>query len=246
METSSFFENIFNKTSQNSILIMQETGIVNCINEAFTVNFGYKNEDVKGKMFDIFFTHDDIKKGLPDSELNTVLNNGKAIDNNFMVHKNGNLVWVSGESVLINSGKENVIVKIIQNIHSQKVLEHLLTDANTLLDKLFNITNHYPLVLLDSAMRIIKANDPFLKLFKIDHTQIGGKKLSELENNFWSDKNVNAALRRMAIKEQDLSGQTFPYKDGGGQDVNLQLEAKNIYDKSDADKKTLLIVKVAG
>jgi len=223
---------------------MNEKGIIISVNQAFTASFGYKNEEVAGKSCDIFFIAEDRSKSKPSIEIETVLTNGVAQDINFLLHKNGNPIWVAGESILTVENGERFIIKLIHNIHTQKVLEHLLTDANELVDKIFDIPNNTPLILFDSELRIIKANTAFCNLFSIECTDLPGKKINETDSKFLSDKAISAALRSVAIKDESVEEKQFSFVDGGGITVQLCLSAKNIFDRSDADRKTLLIVKV--
>jgi PAS domain S-box-containing protein len=244
MQTSSFFEQIFAKSTQNSIIAMTDNGIIISVNRAFTSNFGYKTEDLAGKSSEVLFLPEDRLKSKPAIEIETVTSNGTAQDINYLLHKNGNAIWVSGESILCIENGERFIIKLIHNIHTQKVLEHLLTDANELVDKVFDITNDTPLVLFNSELHIIKANNAFCHLFSLDENLLPGKKLSETDSKFLTEKSLSAALRAAAIKGESVNEKEFSFTDGGGVEVKLNITIKNIFDRNDADRKTLMIVRV--
>jgi two-component system CheB/CheR fusion protein len=115
-----YFHALFRNTQENSVLLIQPDGIIAAVNTAFSGNFGYTNQDIVGKHSNILFTEEDQKKGLPEAEIKKTLKTGQSNDNNYLVNKNGEKIWVSGESILMkNEEGQKMILKIIQNIHKQ-------------------------------------------------------------------------------------------------------------------------------
>ena len=103
--------------------VLNSEGIVLAINRAFTNCFGYEEKDIIDKNATILFTEKDQKEGLLEKELAEVLAKGQSNDNNYLVNKNNERTWVSGESVLVkNKHGDSVILKVIQNIHQQKII----------------------------------------------------------------------------------------------------------------------------
>jgi len=170
LNTSGFFETFFNNAKYNGIIIMNKQGFILNINEAFHLRFGYKTEDLSGKNFSILFTQEDRDKKKPEQELQTVLSEGSANDENYLMHKDGNKVWVTGESVYIeNSANESFVVKIVHNIHAQKQLERFLLESHEFIDTVFDSIDESALLILDSHLRVIKSNKAFNELFELDH-----------------------------------------------------------------------------
>jgi hypothetical protein len=63
------------------------------------------------------------------------LSKGQGADNNYLVSKDRTITWVSGECVLVKNDEGRIgILKIIQNIHQQKISE-----INATFYKLFNL-----------------------------------------------------------------------------------------------------------
>src|SRR5689334_7296184 len=101
------------------------------INEAFRVTFGYSEFDVIGKHFRMLFTDEDQRALRPEMELSMVKKQGFSSDHNYCMHRSGQAIWVSGESVWVESIEHgNCIVKVIQNIHAQKLQEKFLKETN--------------------------------------------------------------------------------------------------------------------
>jgi PAS domain S-box-containing protein len=117
---------------------MDTSGIIIDINEAFHLRFGYERNDLAGKNFSILFTEEDREANKPERELENTLTLGSANDENYLVHKDGNKIWVTGESVYIENTKDEVfVVKIVHNIHAQKQLERFLLESHEFIDTVF-------------------------------------------------------------------------------------------------------------
>jgi PAS domain S-box-containing protein len=110
---------------------MNTEGDILKVNKAFSEEFGYSNKEIEGKNFSILFTEEDLKKGKPEAELKKVKSKGVATDDNYMVNKDETMTWVSGESIFVDKhDSENYIIKVFQNIHAQKQLEHFLIESS--------------------------------------------------------------------------------------------------------------------
>ncbi len=161
-----YFESLFNNAIENNVLLMDRNGIILAINEAFTNCFGYNSEDILGKHAMILFTQEDQKKGKPEEEIASVINNGQASDDNYLVTKDRTKIWVSGESTLVTNNSGDVrILKIIQNIHQQKKSEVSIHQLNEFNENILSAIEDVVIV-LDINMHILKTNRAFNSLFK--------------------------------------------------------------------------------
>ncbi|MEO6537849.1 MAG: PAS domain S-box protein, partial [Ferruginibacter sp.] len=132
-----YFTALFHQAKENCVLLINEEGIILEVNTAFINAFGYEKEDVCGKNFEMLFTTKDRMKDRPKKEIITVLSQGQAFDNNYLVHKDKIITWVSGESVLLkNENGQSLILKIIQNINAQKVSENSIISLNDFNDRI--------------------------------------------------------------------------------------------------------------
>ena len=161
-----YFQSFFEHTRQNAILIMDETGTVTGLNTAFTNAYGFTNEDIVGKNFAILFTEADQRKKMPEGEVKKVLEFGQAADNNFLVDKYQGLTWVSGESILVkNADGNNSIVKVIQNINSQKLSENAILSLNSFNESILGAIADAVMVINDQ-LNIVKVNSAFNQAFE--------------------------------------------------------------------------------
>lgn len=167
-----FFDALFKETKENCVLIMDTDGIVLSINEAFTNCFGYAEKDLVGKCAIVLFTEKDQKKGLLENELKEVQASGQSNDNNYLINKNQEVTWVSGESVLVKKNdKEMVILKMIQNIHKQKTTEISLRELNTFNENILESIKD-AVIVLDDQLKTVKANTAFLSAFNLQQQEV--------------------------------------------------------------------------
>ncbi|MEO8820697.1 MAG: PAS domain-containing sensor histidine kinase [Ginsengibacter sp.] len=156
---------LFEKTKENCVIIIETNGIIAAVNPAFTECFGYKPNDIIGKNCDILFTNEDRKELKPEKEVQRVLKTGQSNDNNYLVNNSGQKIWVSGESVLIENEKGNqIILKIVQNIHEQKLKEISINHLNYFNENILESIKA-AVVVLDKEMNIVKSNTAFKSVF---------------------------------------------------------------------------------
>ena len=123
----------------NAVFVLNTDGYIMGISKGVKSSYGYAEEDVCGKYFDLLFKEEDRLKHKPEIEIATVLQHGTASDYNDIVHKDGRFIWTEGEAVLINDAEGHTF--IIKNVHSlekQKNLERDLKDRN---EKLMRVNN---------------------------------------------------------------------------------------------------------
>ena len=227
--SSLFLRALFNSAVENNILLMNSEGIILTANKAFCANFGYSSSELRGKNIAVLFTEEDRQKGLPQRELNSVLKSGQGSDNNYLVAADKTTIWVSGESVLAqkDDGKL-VIVKMIQNIHRQKVSELALKNLYELNEDILKSIKD-PVVVLTGDLKIIKVNDAFIKHFPLAEQaglpdfimpyDTGKILLHNIEYAFLSGKpfqhipfSISTANR--AVKTYEASGSLMQFSDG--------------------------------
>ncbi len=142
--SSLFFKIMFNNAMATSILILNTDGVIIDFNEAFIKTFGYSKEDLIDKSYSILFIEKDINDAVPEKELSRTIRTGSSLDNNYIVHKNGSQLWVHGESIYTKDDKNRAfLIKLIQDITEQKILEHELKQRNSDLKKIINDRNNF-------------------------------------------------------------------------------------------------------
>lgn len=167
-----FYRSLFQHAKMNSVLIIDPNGIILEANRAFLHSFGYDAADIVGENFSILFSEADQKKDLPLRELRTVIDEGQSFDNNYLVNKNKTLTWVSGESLLLADDQNNKrILKVIQNIHTQKESEFSIIRLNNFNENILG-TIEDGVVVLDENLKILKANHSFTQIFNFSDRDV--------------------------------------------------------------------------
>ncbi len=127
-------------------------------------------------------------------EIRTVMDEGQSFDNNYLVNKNGARTWVSGESVLLkNDSGKRFVLKIIQNIHTQKESELSIVRLNSFNENILSSIEDAVLV-LDQERKIVKANRAFLKLFDLPEAHLRNVDFEGLLQSFDRREDMESAI----------------------------------------------------
>lgn len=234
------FTALFEHCAVNSIIIMDEHGYILDVNQAFTTAFGYSKESIVGKHSRILFTDHDQKAQRPEMELVLVKKQGFSTDQNYTVHQNGNRIWVSGESVWVpDSEYGRCIVKVIQNIHAQKLQEKFLSEANEFSNVILASIEDGMLV-INEQMVILKANEAFYRMFERSPSSVEGTSLLELEHLLNINFHVGEKFKNSSAHTlQEELEWTIP---GAGARV-LQLNFKLLNHQAAGEKRLLVLVR---
>src|SRR5690554_327282 len=130
VETSTLFRKLFHNAGITCMLVLDLNGNILDVNEGFLKTFEYPKYFLIGKNFSILFTEEDKLKQLPENEMEEAINTGSANDENYLLKGDGLLIWVNGESILIEERGKQYIIKIVQDIHTQKLLEEELVSKS--------------------------------------------------------------------------------------------------------------------
>lgn len=244
MNTSSFFNTLFDNARFNSILVMDKEGTILSINNAFNKHFGYHLDDLKGKHFSILFLEKDKEINKPEREIQQVLTQGSANDENYLVHKDGHKVWVAGESVVAEHDNKTYLVKVVHNIHAQKQLERFLLQSHEFIDSVFESVRESALMILDSHLRIVKVNTTFVELFQLEQPPAEGSRLTEISNAFWQRNDVKQEAINFLVSHHNSDEKIFDFNTNSGGIKKLSFRGKLIEGTDDVERKLLIMIKV--
>ena len=240
LESAPLLKSVFKNASVNAILIMDTEGYILDLNEAFTHSFGYTKEDLFGKHIRILFTEEDQNKRLPEMEIETVNQVYTAMDKSYTLHKDGTCIWATGESILAKDKEGNqFLIKFIQNIHEQKVLEKFLKESTEFSESVVKSIADAILV-LDTDFRILKANNAFYNLFKLNENNIEGMFVSDIAHPLIEIHGLKEQLYKMVATETSESF-TLEWKLDETQTKHYQVKASFI-DGKIVNKRILLII----
>lgn len=242
INTQGFFEYIFQNAKENSVILMSQKGVILEVNRSFLSAFGYKQSQLVGKNFSILFTEKDQLAKKPGLEIRSTLSKGSKSDNNYLVHKNGTPIWVMGESISVrNRDGEKFIVKIIQNINSQKDLERFLVESNDYLNIIFDSVKDAAFVILNSEMRIIRSNKIFLKTFNLNQAPAELMKLWNLETGFWRNVEIRQRLTDIIVLKKHMKNMEFIYTTSAGKEKKLEITSRFLENEG-MERNILLVI----
>ncbi|HEX8356374.1 MAG TPA: PAS domain-containing sensor histidine kinase [Segetibacter sp.] len=239
LDHSPLFRSIFKNASTNAMQVMDRMGYILDVNTAFTQEFGYTKEDLFGKHTRTLFTEEDQMMKMPELEIERVNQLSTATDRNYVVHKDGSCIWASGESILAKDGDQTVIIKVIQNIHEQKLLEKSLKESQEFSESVVKTITD-AVVVFDPDLRILKANNAFYRLFDINLSSVEGLYLPDLDHRFLSSEKFEEHLHKVVEAGTE---QQFQIENGGEGKAAKHLFVKaNFIDGKLANKQILLVI----
>lgn len=243
INTQGFFEDVFKNAKENSVIILDTEGNILDVNQGFLRAFGYKKEHVIGNNFSMLFTEHDRTANKPAEEVKAALAKGTKSDNNYLVHKDGTPVWVMGESVSVtNDREEKYLVKIVQNINTQKKLERFLTESNEFVNTIFDSVKDAGFVMLNSELRIVRCNKTFIKIFELKNTHVTDIKISKLENDFWKGHDVRRQITDVLVSKRHMKKETFKFINSKGHNRELEITSK-LMENEGSGRSILLIIR---
>lgn len=120
-----FYSQIIDSLQDYSVFTLDNEFNINSWSSGSTKIFGYEIEEIIGKPFEIIFTEEDFKKGIPKKEIETALKEGRATDNRWHITKDRSLFFAYGVVFpLVGSDGDRLgYVKILQDLTKQKKSE---------------------------------------------------------------------------------------------------------------------------
>ena len=168
--TAEFYSQIIDSLQDYSIFTLDKEFIINSWSSGSTKIFGYETEEVIGEPFDLIFTDEDLKKGVPKKEIETALKEGRATDNRWHIAKDKSLFYAYG-LVFPLIGLEGELlgyVKILRDLTDRKQSEDAiknyireLEELNTHKESVLAILSHdlrSPLSAIIGTAKYLKEN----------------------------------------------------------------------------------------
>ncbi|WP_329806503.1 PAS domain-containing sensor histidine kinase [Flavobacterium facile] len=168
--TAEFYSQIIDSLQDYSIFTLDKDFNINSWSSGATKIFGYETEEVIGEPFDIIFTEEDLKSGIPKKEIETALEEGRATDNRWHITKDKKLFYAYGLvfPLIGLDGEMMGYVKILRDLTERKQSEDAikkyvreLEDLNTHKESVLAILSHdlrSPLSAIIGTAKYLKDN----------------------------------------------------------------------------------------
>ena len=168
--SAEFFSQIIDSLQDYSIFTLDNDFIINSWSSGATKIFGYETDEVIGEHFDLIFTEEDLKKGIPKREIETSLKEGRATDNRWHITKDKSLFYAYGLvfPLIGLDGEMLGYVKILRDLTDRKQSEDAikkyvkeLEELNTHKESVLAILSHdlrSPLSAIIGTAKYLKDN----------------------------------------------------------------------------------------
>jgi PAS domain S-box-containing protein len=130
---------LIENVQEYAILKLDTQGRVSTWNAGAERILGYRENEILGEHFSLFFMPEDVRRGLPERELATAARDGRAIDENWAVRKDGSRFWASGVTHPLKNEKLHGYVKIFRDLTDRKRSEDRLREQTHIAETLNRI-----------------------------------------------------------------------------------------------------------
>ncbi|WP_395048216.1 ATP-binding protein [Flavobacterium sp.] len=168
--TTEFYSQVIDSLQDYSIFTLDKEFIINSWSSGSAKIFGYETDEVIGESFDLIFTEEDLKNGIPKREIETALKEGRATDNRWHIAKDKSLFYAYGLvfPLIGLDGEMMGYVKILRDLTDRKQSEDSikkyvgeLEDLNTHKESVLAILSHdlrSPLSAIIGTSKYLKEN----------------------------------------------------------------------------------------
>jgi PAS domain S-box-containing protein len=168
--TAEFYSQIIDSLLDYSIFTLDKDFIINSWSSGSTKIFGYETEEVIGEPFDLIFSEEDLKNGIPKREIEIALKEGRATDNRWHITKDKSLFYAYGLvfPLIGLDGELLGYVKILRDLTDRKLSEDAikkyvreLEELNTHKESVLAILSHdlrSPLSAIIGTAKYLKEN----------------------------------------------------------------------------------------
>ena len=151
LPTAEFYSQIIDSLQDYAILTMDKKLIINSWSSGSSKIFGYEIEEAIGGHFEMIFTDEDKKNGIPKVEIGKAIKKGRAVDNRWHLCKDGSKFYAFGVVFPLTNidGKLLGYVKILRDLTESKKSEEAikkqvkeLEELNTHKESILAILSH--------------------------------------------------------------------------------------------------------
>ena len=179
--TSEFYSQIIDSLQDYSIFTLDKDLIINSWSAGSTLIFGYETEEVIGENFEIIFTEEDKRNGIPKEEIDLAIKDGKAVDNRWHICKDGSKFYAYGLVFPLTGVDGELLgyVKILRDLTERRKSEEVVKNYVKELEELNNHKDSILAVLSHDLRSPLTGIIGVIEYLKSDFSKMQRK---ELEN----------------------------------------------------------------
>ncbi len=187
---------------------------------------GYSPEEIIGRHHSIFFTKEDIARGLPEVELKIAADKGHFEDEGWRVRKNGSLYWahVVVTAMRDNDGNLRGYSKVVRDISDRKKAEETLKESEERYRVIVETASDAILTIGEESV-IVFANPAVEKIFGYAFDEVIGKKLTLLMPERLRSSHMAAVKRHIKTGKRVVKweGIELPGLHKSGREIPLEI-----------------------
>lgn len=119
------YHKMIEEVEDYAILLMDKSGVIQNWNRGAEKIKGYKEEEIIGKNFRVFYLPEDQQRGLPDQLIAEATAHGKALHEGWRVRKDGSVLWGSVVITALHDTDNNIVgfSKVTRDLTQRKIAE---------------------------------------------------------------------------------------------------------------------------
>ena len=180
-ESEDRFRLLIENVTDYEIFMLDQSGHIVVWNVGAELSKGYRPDEVIGKHHSIFFTDEDVKRGLPEFELKMASEKSAFEDEGWRVRKDGSLFWADVVTTALWDKERNLrgFSKVIRDVTDRKIAEEKLKESEERY-RVIAVTASDAIITIDENSVILFANPAVKKIFGYATDEIVGQNLSLL------------------------------------------------------------------
>lgn len=177
-----FFRQVIESLEDYAVFTLDIEGLISSWNSGAERLLQFTEEEIIGEPVSRVFTPEDIKRNIPQKEMNNALKDGRALDERYHQRKDKSCFWASGLlfPLLDEAGTVKGFTKIMRDLTAHKVSEQKLKASREYAESIVE-TVREPLLVLNDQFEIVSGNKAFFETFRVRKTTSPGRNLFETD-----------------------------------------------------------------
>jgi len=226
-----------------AIFLVDPQGLVRSWNPGAERLLGYSEAEIIGRHIAIFFTPEDIGRGVPKQQLTNALETGRDDDARLHVRKDGSLFWSAGSITPLWDDGRNLrgFAQIMRDRTAEKRGEDALKDALAYSHGVVD-TVREPMLVLGADLRVKTANRSFFQTFRVSLEETENRLIYDLGDGQWHIPRLRTLLEEILPRDRSFDGFEVEHEFGNiGRKVFL-LNARRLLQEGSRTELILLAI----
>jgi two-component system sensor kinase FixL len=225
-ESEERFRMLVEQVTDYEIFMLDPGGVIRSWNVGGQITKGYSPEEVIGRHHSIFFTREDIEKGVPEMELKTAEIAGRCEDEGWRVRKDGSLFWANVITTALRDelGSLRGYSKVIRDMTERKKAEDALRESQERY-RAITRTASDAIITINGESTVIFSNEAVKQIFGYAPEEIAGKNVTMLMPERFRERHLDALKKcvRTGRKVVNWRAVEMPGLHRDGREIPLEI-----------------------